>query len=193
MHAAGRKNLPYSSRLSSIAGPVSYTHLDVYKRQVPSWMLLYEGPVMLLCENPRRKLTWDCGSSVRSTSLMRRVVSNRLGELSAGIGSGLEDGATNRPRLRSFGSRSYFFSLRSLSLQPRLVYRFRLSTRTLHPLPHPRLLLFRRMSPSLWEPRLARPVPKRFTYQEPNAEHPSQHRGPVQAIGRTRSETRRPE
>jgi len=43
---------------------------------VPSWMLLYEGPVMLLCEYPKRKLTEDCGSSVRSTSLMRRVVAN---------------------------------------------------------------------------------------------------------------------
>ena len=43
---------------------------------VPSWMLLYEGPVMLLCEYPKRKLTTDCGSSVRSTSLMRRVVAN---------------------------------------------------------------------------------------------------------------------
>src|ERR1700731_4096791 len=31
---------------------------------------------MLLCEYPKRKLTVDCGSSVRSTSLMRRVVAN---------------------------------------------------------------------------------------------------------------------
>ena len=50
------------------------------RASVPSWMLLYEGPVMLLREKPKRKLTRDCGSSVRSMSLMRRTVSKRWGE-----------------------------------------------------------------------------------------------------------------
>ena len=67
---------------------------------MPSWMLLNEGPVILLCEYPKRKLTRDWGSKVRSTSLMRRVVANSWGEFSAGM-DGLEVGG-----FRGFANKS---------------------------------------------------------------------------------------
>src|ERR1035438_8370205 len=90
---------------------------------VPSWTLLYDGPVALLCEYPTRKLTRDCGSSMRSTSLMRRAVSNRWGELSAGI-YGVEVGG-----LRGLASKSKSEKFRSRRKLPVKLYHLPLSAR----------------------------------------------------------------
>ena len=52
---------------------------------VPSWTLENDGPVMLLCEYPNRKLITDCGNNVRSKSLIRRRVAKRCGEEVTGM------------------------------------------------------------------------------------------------------------
>src|SRR5208282_4025642 len=111
---------------------------------VPSWMLLYEGPVMLLCEYPKRKLTVDCGSSMRSMSVMRRVVANKCGESSIGIDGVEPPRAGGGGGFRGFAHKSKSEKLWSRRKLLCRLYHLLLSARRRRALlgspPHPKLL-----------------------------------------------------